>query len=95
VPQSAANSAHREFRVITRIDSARRRVALVGSGVLLLCTAAVITTAAADSGGNAHPVQNQHRYADYLDDQNSSDPCAQPLNQRSSGWVCPTGGNAR
>lgn len=80
--------------MITRISSARRRVALVGSGVLLLGTAAVITTAAADSG-NAHPAQNRHRYADYLNDQNSNDPCAQPLDQRSSGWVCPTGGSQK
>ena len=75
--------------MITRISTARRRVALVSSGALLLGAAAVVTTTAASSGGSSHPTQHSRPYADYLDNQGSGDPCAQPPAQRSGGWVCP------
>lgn len=75
--------------MIARITTTRRRIALAGSGVLLLGTAAVTTAAAVSSGSATHPPQHSHPHADYLDDPSSNDPCAQPPAQRTGGWACP------
>lgn len=71
--------------VFTRLTATRRRVAAIGSVVLL--AGALVTVAAVAYSG--HGSGSGSGYRDYTGNSSNDDQCAKPVAERTGGWMCP------